>query len=178
MPRDKEILDLAARRRIYAYVTSHPGAYLREIQRALDAPMGSLEYHLDQLEKAGLVAIEQDANKRFFPARTSAEDVRLLSLLRREALRRIVSILLETGTCTHKELVARTSYPPSTVTFHVAKLVEAELVDRERDGRETRLTLRDPKQIHALLVRYQPTFLDRVLDAFLQGFDAMHLDPK
>ncbi|MHB8604099.1 MAG: winged helix-turn-helix transcriptional regulator [Thermoplasmatota archaeon] len=175
---DDPLLALPARRRIFAYIVDHPGLYLRELQRALGGSMGALEYHLDQLHQAGLIAVIHEENKRFFPARMDAADKRVLALLRQDAPRRLVIFLLEHPGAAHHELTAATGYPASTVSFYLAKLANASLIDREKTGREHRYTLTDPRRAYALLVQYRATFLDRVLDGFLAGFDAVHLREK
>lgn len=172
---DDSVLELATRRRIYTYVVDHPGSYLREIQRALDMTMGSLEYHLGQLVEAGLVTVQHEENKRFFPARMDASERRPLSLLRQEAVRRIAAALLVEPESPHKDLAAATGLGGSTLSYYLAKLAEAGLVTSRRDGRTTRYALTDPARVHRLLVRYRATFLDRILDAFLDGFDAVRL---
>lgn len=172
---DDSVLDLETRRHIYTHVVDNPGAYLREIQRALDMPMGALEYHLLQLEKAGLITVLHEENKRFFPSRMDAGDKHDLALLRQEALRRVCTLLLELHEASHKALLARTDFAPSTLSFYTAKLVEAGLVTKRKEGRESRYSLTDPTRVHGLLVRYRSSFLDRVLDGFLASFDAVHL---
>ena len=174
MPNDT-VLELESRRRIYAYLVDNPGSYLRELQRRLDMPMGALEYHLLQLEKAGLVTVLQEENKRFFPAQMDAGDKRDLALLRQDALRRVCMLLLEFGEASHKEILTRTDFAPSTLSFYAAKLVDAGLVEKRKAGRESRYTLKDPGRVYGLLVRYRSSFLDRVLDGFLASFDAVRL---
>lgn len=172
---DDSVLELETRRRIYAHIVDHPGGYLREIQRALDMPMGALEYHLLQLERAGLVTVLHEENKRFFPAQMDAADKRDLSLLRQDALRRLCTLLLEMDEASHKDLLARTDLAPSTLSFYAAKLIDAGILTKRREGRESRYSLRDPARVHGLLVRYRSSFLDRVLDGFLASFDAVQL---
>lgn len=172
---DDPILELETRRRLFAFILDQPGAYLREIQRALDMPMGALEYHLGQLEKAGVITVLHEENKRFFPARMDAADKRGLSLLRQESLRRLVMQLLEHPGAAHKDILALTGLAASTLTFYMAKLVAAGLVERKREGRESHYWLVDPTHVYGLLVTHRPSFLDRVLDGFLDSFDGVHL---
>lgn len=138
-------------------------------------PMGALEYHLDQLERAGLVSVVHAENKRFFPANVDAHDKRALALLRQESARRIVMKLMERPATTRGQLATDVELPPSTVTFYLSKLVASGLVERRSMGRENHYSLRDPSRVHALLVRYRSSFLDRVLDGFLDGFDALRM---
>lgn len=172
---DDALLELESRRRVYALVRERPGMYLREIQRALDMPMGALEYHLDRLEKGGLVTSAQDTNKRFFPAEMDVRDKRYLALLRQRAARHVVLQLLEHPGASHGEVAAATGLAPSTLSFYLARLVEAGVAERRSAGRENRYTLLDPGRAHHLLLAYAPSFLDRVLDGFLDSFDAVRV---
>lgn len=62
-------LELDTRRRIYRHLQKVPGAHMREIGRDLEIPMGTLEYHLHYLVKAGLLTTRQDARyTRYFPS--------------------------------------------------------------------------------------------------------------
>ncbi len=47
--KEDKALELEARRTIYEFVVSSPGTHLREIQRQIDLPLGTVEYHLKYL---------------------------------------------------------------------------------------------------------------------------------
>lgn len=151
--------------------------YLREIQRTLEMPMGALEYHLGQLESAGLVAVVHEENKRFFPASIDASEKRALALMRQQPTRRVTIQLLEQGELTRGGLLANSELPPSTLSYYLAKLVDAGLVERRSAGRENHYSLKDPRRTYQLLVRYRATLVDRVLDGFLASFDTLRIDP-
>ena len=57
------ILELETRRRIYNFILKNPGLHLREISRRSNIPKTTLIYHLNFLEKQGLIKTE--ANSRF-----------------------------------------------------------------------------------------------------------------
>lgn len=162
-------------RRIFAAIEATPGAYLRELQRDLALPMGMLEYHLARLERAGLVTVLSGENKRFFPERMDARDKRYLVLLRQDGCRRVVLRLLAAPDASQSSLQEARPYRPSTLRHYLGKLVYAGLAVRAKDGRQNTFRLVDGERAYALLVRHQPSFLDRVLDGFLEGFDVLHL---
>lgn len=169
------VLELESRRRIYAYIERQPGRYLREMQRALDMPMGALEYHLAQLEAAQLVTVLKEEKKRYFPARMDRIDKHVLAVLRQDGLRRVVVMLLSERELTHEELLQRLACPPSTLSYYMRRLCDVGMVDRQKTGRRTSYSLREPESMLRVLVRYRPTFLDRLVDNFLAGFDSVHL---
>jgi predicted transcriptional regulator len=168
---DEEVLELDTRRRIYARVVDEPGVYLRELQRALGMPVAMLEYHLGKLEDAKLVTVLRDDHKRYFPAQMDATDKRYLALLRHEACRGVVMHLLARPGATRKELVESTALLPSTLSYYLAKLVEAGMATRAKEGRLSRYALVGPERALALVARYRPSLLDRVLDRVMAGLD-------
>jgi predicted transcriptional regulator len=172
-PRDRSALDLGSRRRIYAHVVDHPGEYLREVHRALGGSMGALEYHLAQLEKAGLVRVENAENKRLFPASMDPREARALTFLRQAPARAVLLALLGSGEASHGDVMRQTGLRSSTLSYHAAKLVEAGLLARERRGRETRYRALDETLVVRLLVQHRSSFLDRVVDAFIESFEGM-----
>lgn len=173
--REDPLLDLESRRRVYQLVRAEPGIYLREMQRALSMPMGNLEWHLSRLEKAGLVAVRNEENKRFFPAEMGAADRRFTALLRQRPVRRITCHLLEAADSPHKAIATATGLPPSTLSFYLAKMVEAGLCDRRRRGRENLYALKEAGRVEHLLLAYAPSVFDRVLDGFLDSFEDVRL---
>lgn len=64
-----EVIELASRRRVLAYLEAHPGSYFREMLRALPIGSGALHYHLSVLEREGLVRARREGMYlRFFLA--------------------------------------------------------------------------------------------------------------
>lgn len=171
MPHDP--LELETRRRLYQHVVRHPGKYLRELQRDTGLAMGSLEYHLSALGGAGLVTVLQDGNKRFFPAEMDRRDKRILVLLRQALPRRVLLALLERSPRSKADLAAGLAVAASTLNYHLGHLAEAGLVGAGRDGREATYEVADEAAVLRLLVAYRESFLDRLLDNFLEGTDAL-----
>lgn len=166
-------LDLATRRAIYAHVERHPGKYLREIQRDLGFAMGMLEHHLRELERARLVVVVHGENKRFFPQGVPAAQQALLALLRQSLPRRIMLLLLEQGSTRRTDLAASLRVPQSTLNYHLGKLRDHGLVLPRKEGRDVVYAVVDASLVVTVLTAYRASFLDRVVDAFLDGIDAV-----
>ena len=168
-----EALELESRRRLYRRIVDSPGLHLRELQRGSGMAMGALEYHLAALEKAGLVTVRQDANKRFFPAEMDARDKPVLAFLRQELPRRVLAHALSEAASTKAGLVAALDVPMSTLNHHLRKLVEVGLLVDVRDSREAAYAVADPERVLRLLVAQRATFMDRWVDNLLAGMDAL-----
>lgn len=135
--------------------------------------MGALEYHLRELETAGLITCHQGLHKRYFPKETQPADRPLLGLLRQELPRRILVLVLRTGAATKSEFVEALNAPASTLNYHLRHLTDRTVLDVERDGREAVYRVRDPETVRRLLVAYRSTLLDRMVDAFLETTGAL-----
>ncbi len=168
MDRPVEI-ELETRRRIYDFVVANPGSHLRAIKDELDMPMGQLEYHLQYLEKRGLLDSKEDRYyKRFYPAEMSATDRRLLSAIRQEKPRQIVLIVLQGPGIDHKALQKEMGIGASSLSFYMKDLIAKEVIEKKREGRRSLYTVNDPDRIVKLLITYRPSFLDTMVDRFLE----------
>jgi len=168
MERPVEI-ELEARRRIYEHVVANPGTHLRGIKDELDMPMGQLEYHLHYLEQRGLLDAKEDRYyKRFFPHEMSAIDRRVLSAIRQEKPRQIVLIVLQEPGIDHKAIQKQMSIGASSLSFYMKDLISKEIIDKRRDGRRSLYHVMDIDRVVRLLITYRPSFLDKMVDRFLE----------
>ena len=169
MEREDAVLDLGSRRRIFGFIEKNPGLHLRALQRALEIPLGTLEYHLYQLERSGLVVVRDDGRyKAFFPKGGDLDrrDKDVLYYIRQEVPRKICMELLMAPGMGHGELTSKLPVSASTCSFHLKKLVGAGLVHEERVGRGKRFHVADPDRVAGMLVRYRRSFLDDLVDRF------------
>lgn len=164
-------LELDTRRRLYAHIAKHPGQFLRELQRQLGMAMGTLEFNLAALQKSGLIQVEEAENKRFFPAAMPPPDRKLLAVLRQAIPRRICVELLRAPGSSPAFLAAALGIGPTTLNYHLTKLVDAGLLERQRDGRQSRYHLVDPEPALRLLIAHKDSLLDRIVDGFLAGLE-------
>jgi predicted transcriptional regulator len=163
-------LELETRKRIYEYIKKNPGTHMREIQRKLDLPIGSLKFHIQYMTKLDLITEKPDRYyKRYYLTGTlGSVDREALTALRQKYPRWIIIFLLENTKAKHKELLEEFQINPSTLSFYLKNLVEKHIVVRTRAGRESSYTLSNPESIIQLLISYQPSFLDKLVDRFLE----------
>lgn len=160
--RTKRLLLLTNRRRIYDHVRTNPGVHLRQIQRDLAMPMGTLGYHLRQLERSGLVVTrEKNRFKSYFAVgELDRRDKDYLYYLRQRMPRKIA---LEIGRRPYmplKSLVWQMPIAASTLSFHLKKLVQSSIVLEVPHGREKYYRLANPARIQKLISAYGHTFGD------------------
>ena len=173
-----ELLELETRRSIYTLVLNHPGLHLREIQRQLGMHVNLVEYHLHQLIASELVvSVEQGGYNRFFPAqapgsgkqvdRLTSQDKRVLGMMRQPMPLRIMVYLLAAGQAQHKDVCQHLGCAPSTLTYHMKKLIKAQIVAQKTAGEGKGYQLTDRRSVARLLMLYRPAPFDQV-DAFTE----------
>lgn len=167
-------IELNTRRRIYEQINKSPGIHFRELERRLKLAVGSLQYHLQYLEKKKLiVASNDDDYLRYFVTdkNLSKNERKILSLLRRSSCRHILIQLLNNPDLNNKDLSLAVGLSPSTVSWNLNKLVEAEIIKREKIGRISRFTIVDPSKVTELLISYKESFLDTLVDGFIEMWE-------
>ena len=170
---DDRVLDLEVRREIYNLVKKFAGSHFREIERISGLPTGSLKYHLNYLSRYGLIKEERDGNRlRYFPRQFKPENRLLLGLLRQKSVRDILLFILTHGNCNHEEIVQFVGLSPSTVSWHLKKLEDNEIVGAVKDGRKTFYKISiDEGEIINLLITYQESFLDALVNRVIEMWD-------
>jgi len=165
-------LALETRRKIYELIASSPGLHKREISRKLNISLSTVDYHLHYMEKRNIVVAREDRRYRryFIAEKTMPEDSRIISLLRQETPRKILIFLLENPKAIHREICENIGKAPSTVSFHIRKLVEAGILEEISLGKEKGYNIKNKERIIDILIMYRSTFLDRAVDKFLDAW--------
>jgi predicted transcriptional regulator len=159
------------RTKIKLLVSLQPGLHLRELQRQIGLSFSSTRYHVDKLAKEGEIdRVEDKGYSRLYPAGVDQRDKILLSLVRRETDYKIFSSFLKENSLTQQRLTELTKLAKSTVSEHLATLLELGVV-RTRDGEERRIfELTDPARINKILNRY-PHLLSKATHRFIDLWD-------
>ncbi|ODR79675.1 transcriptional regulator [Haladaptatus sp. W1] len=165
--------ELESRRVIFGEIRETPGIHFRELLRRHEYAQGTIQYHLRWLEDEGLVESSDDGNfTRYYPAHSfEAADKSTMNALRRTYSRRIIALLASEERLSTAALSERVGKSRSTVSWHLSRLHEEEIVEKERDGRTVLYSLRDPDQVMGLYATYQASFRDRLLDKVLDLWD-------
>ena len=163
----KDALALEKRRTIYQYVRGHPGVYMREIQKELGMATGVLEYHLDYLVKEGLLTTHMDGRKkRFYSSEVSAPQKEILSFLRQRQSRRILVAALQPEGASLEEMKEACGCSRGTLIVYVGRLLKAGYLEKRGD----RYFAMRPDELTKMLITYRESYLDDVVDRFLDSF--------
>jgi len=129
-----QLLTNSTRTQIYDFVKVNPGVSFRGICSSLGIAVGSAQFHLGVLKKAGLVSFFRDGKyKRFFEAnKFSWEEKELISLFKHESFRKIVEILLVEKKVQHSNLASKLNISSQGLTWNIDKLRGAGIIQEIR----------------------------------------------
>lgn len=160
-----EILENENRRKIYETVEHAPGIHLREMQRILDMPLTTLEYHLSYMVRKKIIYSETDTHyKRYYVKPLGEEDRKVISALRQKRLREIVLLILSQGKAKYQFMADYLKVPHSTLSFYLKYLVDNGILLKDKIGYETIYTVKDEDKVVKVLVAYKASFLDKLID--------------
>lgn len=170
-----EVLNLENRRRIYQYVSSHPGTYLREMERELGLQTGVLSYHLDYMERRQVLRVDDDGyRKRYFPAdRFHLRDRRTISVLMQPMPRHIVMHILIHGRSTFNQLLAEVECAKSTLSYHLRRMVVREILSVEKRDKESWYDIKDANATADLLIALRSSLECDAVDRFVQVWEEL-----
>ena len=106
---------------------------------------------------------------RFFAQQPTDEERKLISALRHEKMREIVSIVLEKKDAKFQDLKDYLNLPSSTLSYYLKYLVDYNILGRQQIGYESVYSIQDLKVRKALLMA-ESSFTDRLIDKVLRSF--------
>ncbi len=163
-----EILENENRSKIYAVIETTPGIHLRELQRVLDMPLSTLDYHLDYMTRKRIIFSETKRNiKRFYAKLLDTEDRKVLAALRQQRMRQIVLTVLARKKAKFKFLAERLGLPSSTLSYYLKYLVDKNILVKEKVGYENLYMVKDEDRVAKVLTAYKSSFLDKLVDRAL-----------
>lgn len=119
------------------HIANVPGIRYRELLKVSGFSNGVLFYHLTGLEEAGLIRVERKRAKkttRYYPINISEVESAILSCLRHQPLREIILFILDNHQGTLSDIANYTGKSISTVSSHLGKLKQEEIISTRRSG--------------------------------------------
>jgi len=143
------VLFNATRVEIYDFIKANPGVQFRGICNQLGLSIGLAQFHLGVLKKAGLISFFRDGRyKRFFQSnRFSNKEMKILSLLRHDTAKNILTTVLGRKSISHSELAHELSVTSQGLTWQMNRLEKEGIVQESKQGM---------KVIYSLETNYAP----------------------
>ncbi|MHB1260892.1 MAG: winged helix-turn-helix transcriptional regulator [Thermoplasmatota archaeon] len=138
----QDLLEHPARARLLQIVQAEPGIHFQDLVRRSGLPNGTAVHHLGKLTAARLLSARPLGRYTCYFSGTSPDRVALVAapLLRSEGARKVYEAIQGRPGLSGLELAGLVALQPSTVNYHVQRLVDSGLVRAERDGRSVRLS--------------------------------------
>jgi len=130
----EEVLDNFTRGRIYGYIQVHPGDCFTDVQRNLEVPSGTLTYHLDVLEREGLIKSRAVGSRRVFFAAGASEKVLELPTIQNAILLRAT----ESPGVSVPDLAALLGVSRQLALYHARELARRNWLVLRRSGLQFR----------------------------------------
>lgn len=154
--KDKE--DLEVKRKIFNLIKKNPGLHASKIAEILNISWELANYHIIYLERNDLInIIKKDGYNRCFTSGEIGEKDRdVLSLLRQKNPLKIVLFLLMKPYSKFNEILVEVKVAPSTLSYHLKKLMDKQIIDSELIKNEKRFFVRERKYVIQILINYKP----------------------
>lgn len=155
--------------KIIQLVNEMPGIRYRELLRITGVSNGVLSYHLNFLDNSGKVQVHRVNNRvtRYFSHDVSTVESNVIGLLRQTTTRKIILYILESGPCGFNDIVTYTKKVPSTVSWHLSRLKDANIIKVSKqydlnyyEIKINKLTLQN------LLNKYNSSFIEQIVDNY------------
>ena len=162
----QENIVLDNRDKIFAYISNNPGSHLRKTARELKISLSTLRYHLDKLEKNGLIVSQKLYNLKiyFVSGKLKPEERALTQLLQQKRFRDIILILVESPGSTSSQIAQRLSISHSTASKYINILEDRKILSHEKFGRKRRYRINDEKSVIELLKTYKKFMTEMSFD--------------
>ena len=158
------------RERIIQFVNDFPGIRYRELLRITGVSNGVLSYHLNLLDNSGKVRVHRVNNRvtRYFSHDVSLAESNSVGLLRQTTTRKIIIYILESGPCGFNGIVKYTKKVPSTVSWHLSRLKDANIIKVHRQNELNYYDIKiDKFTLQKLLNKYESSFItEQIVDEY------------
>ena len=157
------------RERIIQFVNDFPGIRYRELLRITGVSNGVLSYHLNLLDNSGKVRVHRVNNRvtRYFSHDVSIVESYVIGILRQNTTRKIIIYILESGPCGFNDIVKYTKKVPSTVSWHLSRLKDANIIKVRRQNELNYYEIKiDKFTLQKLLNKYKSSFTEQIVDDY------------
>ena len=130
---------------VYDFIAANPGVQFRGICAGLSIAIGTAEFHLGVLKKAGLISFVQDGKyKRFFTSKKfSVKEMKLISLLRHETIKKIIKKIMAEKAVPHSKLASHLCITSQGLTWQINRLRDEGIIKETNNGIKIKYSLNE-----------------------------------
>jgi len=140
--------------RILEFITANPASHLRKIKSNLCYSMGTIQYYLTMLEKEGKIKFTKTRfYKNYYSINES--DEKILSIFNLNSPRSIVMYLIQHESATHQDITRGVGLSSSTISWHMKRLIELQVVQTKYSGKYTMYSLTDRNHVLINISKYK-----------------------
>jgi DNA-binding MarR family transcriptional regulator len=182
-----KLFTLKKRMQIYTIIENNPGLSLMDLSRKTNIPKSTMAYHIRIFEKRGLIKKNQVRGRsRYYIANSIGNNEKdFLNLIRQPILRHILYNIFYLGVCSESDIVQDIEKRPSTVNYHLKKLLDADIieqapykkglillksgtiVERNQVTNEKFFRLKDPDYFYTAIIKYHKFLKNNEIDEFI-----------
>ena len=165
----QEIVILEVRRKIYRYILNNPGLHLRELVRRLHIPKTTLYYHLRYLEKQEMLLGKKEGRyARYYVTQTVGNRHKhILGIIRERFPRRIILFLFLYPEHSCLDISKDLEKSPSTISHHLKRLLENDIVERDRIGHHYVYRIHDQQLMYNVFILYEHSLSEDIVLTYL-----------
>ncbi len=150
---------------ILSIINILPGIRYKELQRITKMPNGTLSYHLEGLERKGLIRIRRDnGSTRIFPLTFDDYAIEIISIIKDSTRLKIIKYLLKHKSATYQELHNATGKSFSTLSWHLDKLIDNEIIKVNNYIGINEYSLKEPEIIEEIVKIIDKNVTDNFID--------------
>ncbi|MDN7025855.1 winged helix-turn-helix transcriptional regulator [Methanoculleus sp. FWC-SCC1] len=141
----KSLFENRTRETILRAVKENPGISLAELEAMAGSTYKNLRYHLDILEKFGMVVRYESDTLRYFAhaGKFSQDERRMLACLGNRRDKMIIDVVAGNPGISRQEIGSAVGISGPSVSWHVGRLEREGILVRQRDGSTVRHYLAD-----------------------------------
>ncbi len=135
--KDDDLLENETRKGIHSTLEENPGTTIQELRERLDIAWGTTVYHLEKLERAGILVSQRHGNhRRYFVAGTKEARTRKgFTVLQTHTARRLAQAVMTNPGANQSELCDQVGIRPPVASKYLKRLEEHSLVRAEQNNR-------------------------------------------
>ncbi len=165
-----EILE-SPKGKILDFIMNNPSSHLRKIKNNLGFSMGTVQYYLNMLEREGKIkSTKTKFYKNYYHINES--DDKILSVLNLDSPRNIVIFLIQHEPSTHQEIANGVGLSSSTISWHMKRLIELQVIQTEYSGKYTVYRLIDRNNVLSNINKCKSTVWNTMVGNMTDLFSA------